>query len=136
MKLFPFYFIGPAFYTQATTVTANKDGAKNKGKGEIIIIRRLKFNIAVECGVKSYEIAIRFKRIIWKDNPFSSMVALMELMAVEGNQIKLLDEYLKEKPNHPIKRQLDVIKAERRKMPDNLEITQEKETVKVQIYPW
>ena len=85
---------------------------------------------------KSYEIKIRFKRIILKDNPFSSMVALMELMAVEDNQIKLLDEYLKEKPNHPIKRQLDVIKAERRKMPDNLEINQGRETVKVQIYPW
>ena len=42
MKLFPFYFIGPAFYTQTATVTANEDGAKNKGKVEIIIWR-LKF---------------------------------------------------------------------------------------------
>ena len=62
------------------------------------------------------------------------MVALMELMAVEDNQIKLLDEYLNEKPNHPIKRQLDVIKAERRRMPDHFQINQDKETGNVQIY--
>ena len=34
-------------------------------------------------------------------------------------QIKLLDEYLDAKPNHPIKRQLNVIKAERQKMPNH-----------------
>ena len=58
------------------------------------------------------------------------MVALMELMEVEDNQIKLLNDYLKEKPNHPIQRQLDVIKAERRKMPDHFQISQDKETGK------
>ena len=62
------------------------------------------------------------------------MVALMELMEVEDNQIKLLDDYLKEKPNHPIQRQLDVIKAERRKMPiDHFQISQYKVTGKGQM---
>ena len=61
------------------------------------------------------------------------MVALMELMEVEDNQIKLLSDYLKEKPNHPIQRQLDVIKAERRKMPDHFQISQDKETGKDQM---
>ena len=130
MKLFPFYFIGPAFYTQTTTVTANEDGAKNKGKIEIIIWR---LKSVVTYSLKSYKIVVRIKRIISKANPFSSMVALMELMEVEGNQIKLLDDYLKEKPNHPIQRQLDVIKAERRKMPDHFQISQDKETGKGQM---
>ena len=62
------------------------------------------------------------------------MVALMELMEVEDIQIKLLDEYLDEKPNHPIKRQLDVIKAERRKLPKNFQMSQNKSTGWVQIY--
>ena len=36
MKLFPFYIIGPAFYTQIASVTANEN-AKNKVKVKIII---------------------------------------------------------------------------------------------------